>query len=130
MQQPGEIVDKQIPFIAPVGKLMPRSAEPFGERRPRDQSLDAIAVERARAGKIVAGRATHAHMPRLAMRHALHRPAARDQPDAAAGDDRDLVMSRKPPPTPPASHGPPPHSPLQRHNRPVRTEGVTQYIYT
>src|SRR3546814_4820657 len=73
MQQPGEIVDKQIPFIAPVGKLMPRSAEPFGERRPRDQSLDAIAVERARAGKIVAGRATHAHMPRLAMRHALHR---------------------------------------------------------
>src|SRR3546814_15671978 len=94
MQQPGEIVDKQIPFIAPVGKLMPRSAEPFGERRPRDQSLDAIAVERARAGKIVAGRATHAHKPRLAMRTALPRPAARDQPDAEPGADRDITHAR------------------------------------
>src|SRR3546814_12813395 len=105
MQQPGEIVDKQIPFIAPVGKLMPRSAEPFGERRPRNQSPDALAVERARAGQIVAGRATPANIPRPALRPPLHPPAARDQPHDAAGADPDIAMPRYATPTPPALHG-------------------------
>src|SRR3546814_7368767 len=87
MQQPGEIVDEQVPFGAAIGKLAPRPAEPFGKRRPRDQPLDAIAVERACAGKIVTARAPHAHMPGLAMRGALHRPPARNQPDADRSEE-------------------------------------------
>src|SRR3546814_13108872 len=90
MQQPGESVDEQIPFGAAIGKLAPRPAEPFGKRRPRDQPLDAIAVERACAGKIVTARAPPAHMPGPALLGALHRPPDRPQTAAARSEERRL----------------------------------------
>src|SRR3546814_3154807 len=59
-------------------------------RPPRSTRTATLFPYATRFRSIVTARAPHAHMPGLAMRGALHRPPARNQPDADPGADRDI----------------------------------------
>lgn len=65
----------------------PVLAHPGPHGRGRHESLQAVAVERARPGKRVAGRAAHRHVPRLRVRQAVDGPPAVDHAHAQAGAD-------------------------------------------
>src|SRR5436190_13192043 len=56
----------------------------------RSESLDAVAVKRADARKLVAGFAGDADVTELRVIHAEHRPSAHDGADANAGAHRDI----------------------------------------
>ena len=71
-------------------QLRGRHAGARFDGRPRREPFDAVAVERADAGKRVAGLARHADVPELGVIHAEHRAAAHDGADADAGADRDV----------------------------------------
>ena len=76
----------------------------------RGEALDAIAMERADAGKLVAGLAHHANVPELGVVHAEHRLAAHDGADADAGahgDVREIVEAHRAAPQRPSASAAP-----------------------
>ncbi len=79
--QPGRVVGRYV---------LGRHARAGGDRRTGGEAFQAIAVDRADAGKIVAGDPPHHDMAHLGMEQAMDRPAVGDQAAADPGPDRQI----------------------------------------
>ena len=85
-----EAVRDEIPGRMIGRQLRSRHAGARFDGGTRGEPLDAVAVKRADAGKLVAGLARHADVPELGVIHAEHRASAHDGADADAGSHRDI----------------------------------------
>src|SRR5439155_21253243 len=86
-------------------ELMRALADARLERRARSEALDAIAVEWAGTGEVIARKPRDADMAELAMGEAARRLAVDDEADANSGADSDVGEILHPLPRAPAHLG-------------------------